>query len=51
MRGRWKYVVIGLIVLYIIKSPSSAATQTNHLFTQAGHAADSLGTFVSKLGN
>jgi len=50
MRGKWKWVIGGLIVFYIVKSPAEAATQTNGLFGQLSHAGDSLGTFVSKLG-
>lgn len=50
MRGRWRWVVLALVILYIIKSPSTAAVQTNHILAEINHAGSSLGTFVSKLG-
>ena len=48
MKVRW--IIIGLVAIYVIKDPSAAALTATHLGNRLGDAGTSLGTFMSRLG-
>jgi hypothetical protein len=48
MRLRW--IIFGLIAIYIIRDPSAAAVTATHLGNRLASAGSAVGAFVSKLG-
>lgn len=50
-----RWIIIGMLILYVINQPDQAAAMAGHLGTKIGQwsvsLGNSLGTFTNKLGS